>query len=100
MKLLIVKRKDEAQHGEYRTRRVILELYDAMQQAIDTGEPYQTRLDPSPGPPVHGLPARHPGSVRPADWPPIFTGHISGGKVNSKAATDNDASLTAWIDDR
>jgi hypothetical protein len=46
----IVKRKDEAQHGEYRTKRVILEMYDAMQRAIDTSEPYQSRLDPPPGP--------------------------------------------------
>ncbi|MBL8202642.1 MAG: N-6 DNA methylase [Blastocatellia bacterium] len=44
----IVKRKDEAQHGEYRTKRVILEIYDAMQQAITTGQPYQTLLDPPP----------------------------------------------------
>jgi hypothetical protein len=44
----IVKRKDEAQCGEYRTKRVILEVYDAMQQALDTGRPYQTLLDPSP----------------------------------------------------
>ena len=26
----IVKRKDEAAHGEYRTKRVILEMYDQM----------------------------------------------------------------------
>lgn len=44
----IVKRKDEAEHGEYRTKRVILEIYDAMQQAIETCVPYQTRLDPPP----------------------------------------------------
>jgi hypothetical protein len=44
----IVRRKDEAQHGEYHTQRVILEIYDAMQQAITTGQPYQTRLDPPP----------------------------------------------------
>jgi len=42
----IVKRKDEAAHGEYGTQRVILEIYDAMQQAIETGQPYQTLLDP------------------------------------------------------
>lgn len=42
----IVKRKDEAAHGEYRTKRVILEIYDEMQQAIETGQPYQTRLAP------------------------------------------------------
>ena len=47
----MAKRKDEAAHGEYRTKRVILEIYDAMQQAMDTGEPYQTRLDPPPADP-------------------------------------------------
>jgi methylase of polypeptide subunit release factors len=44
----IVKRKDEAKYGEYRTKRTILEIYDAMQNAITTGQPYQTRLDPPP----------------------------------------------------
>ena len=29
-----VRREDEAKHGEYRTRRVILQIYDAMQRAI------------------------------------------------------------------
>lgn len=48
----IVRRKDEDAHGEYRTKRVILEIYDAMQEAIRTGQPYQTRLDPPPGPPL------------------------------------------------
>ncbi len=47
----IVKRKDVASHGEYRTKRVILDIYDAMQRAIDTGEPYQTPLDPPPADP-------------------------------------------------
>ena len=47
----IVKRKDEAKYGEYRTKRVILEIYDEMQQAITTGEPYRTRLDPPPADP-------------------------------------------------
>lgn len=44
----IVRRKDEKQHGEYRTRRVILEIYDAMQEAMDSGESYRTRLEPGP----------------------------------------------------
>lgn len=48
---LIVKRKDEAQYGEYRTKRTILEIYDAMQQAIETGGPYQTILDTPPADP-------------------------------------------------
>lgn len=41
----IVRRKDEARYGEYRTKRVILEIYDAMQRAIGTN---QTPLDQPP----------------------------------------------------
>ena len=44
----IVKRKDEAAHGSYRTKDTILEIYDAMIEAMATGQPYQTRLDPPP----------------------------------------------------
>ena len=47
----IVKRKDEQRHGEYRTKRVILEIYDEMARAMETGRPYQTRLDPPPADP-------------------------------------------------
>ena len=35
----MVKRKDEAAHSEYRTKRVILEGYYAMTHAIHTGTP-------------------------------------------------------------
>ena len=45
----IVKRKDEKLFGEYRTKRVILEMYDEMKRAIETGEVYRTRLVPGPG---------------------------------------------------
>jgi hypothetical protein len=53
----IVKRKDIAAHGDYRTKLQILEIYDRMQRAIDTGEPYKTRLDPPPADPrvTHNL---------------------------------------------
>ena len=44
----IVKRKDEQAHGAYRTKRVILDIYDAMQQAMEIGTAYHTRLDPLP----------------------------------------------------
>ncbi len=47
----IVKRKDEQQHGQYRTKNQILAIYDRMQRAIVTGEPYQTLLDPPPADP-------------------------------------------------
>ena len=47
----IVKRKDEQQYGEYWTKRVVLEIYDEMKQAIETGEPYRTRLESPPADP-------------------------------------------------
>jgi len=48
----ITKRKDEAKCGDYRTKLQILQVYDAMAEAIATGIPYQTMLDPPPGPPT------------------------------------------------
>jgi hypothetical protein len=42
----IVRRKDEKEYGEYRTKRVILEVYDEMRRAIEVGEVYRTRLVP------------------------------------------------------
>jgi hypothetical protein len=47
----IVRRNDEKAHGEYRTKRVILEIYDAMSDAAQSGHAYQTRLDPPPADP-------------------------------------------------
>ncbi len=51
----VVKREDVAAHGAYRTKDLILAVYDAMAEATRTGLPYQTLLDPPPG---HG--PRHP----------------------------------------
>ena len=58
----IVKRKDQAANGDYRTKLQILEIYDAMERAIDTGHPYQTLLDPPPADPR----VAHTESTRPA----------------------------------
>ena len=44
----IVKRKDEKLYGKYRTKRVILEMYDEMKRVMETGEMYRTRLVPGP----------------------------------------------------
>jgi len=65
----IVKRKDIEENGHYRTQEAILEIYDAMAEAVRTGQPYQTRLDPPPGPPADGLPVWKPGQPKPANWP-------------------------------
>jgi hypothetical protein len=35
----IVKRKDEEKWGDFRTKRVILEVYDALAESIRTGQP-------------------------------------------------------------
>ncbi len=47
----IVCRRDEEKYGEYRTKRMILEIYDKMAEAIKFGTTYQTRLDPPPADP-------------------------------------------------
>jgi hypothetical protein len=45
----IVKRKDEAAYGSYRTNEKILEIYDEIQEAVRTGTEYRTKLDPPAG---------------------------------------------------
>lgn len=55
----IVKRKDEKEYGEYRTKRRILEIYDALTPLFESTSPsghlplttYHSPLDPPPGPP-------------------------------------------------
>ena len=47
----IVARNDEKAHGEYLTKRLILERYDALSKAIESGDPYETILDPPPADP-------------------------------------------------
>lgn len=52
----IVKRKDEKRYGTYRTKESILQVYDAMADAVRIGRSYQTILDPPPG---HGPRHQH-----------------------------------------
>jgi len=47
----IVRRKDEAKYGTYRTKDTILDIYDAMAESIRVSKPYQTRLNPPPADP-------------------------------------------------
>lgn len=46
----IVRRKDEAAHGEYRIKRLILEVYDQMATAIADGSSYRSPLEEVGGP--------------------------------------------------
>ena len=66
----IVHRKDEQRHGEYRTKRTILEIYDAMQASPATGDPYRTPLTPPPADPSRCHPAR---TTAPVPRPPADT---------------------------
>lgn len=62
----IVRKNDEKAHGEYRSKRVILEIYDAMAEASRTGKPYETRLDPPPADPrvAHPVGSKTPERAR------------------------------------
>ena len=44
-----VNRNDMKHHGEERTRRLVLEAYDRMTVATETGEPFRSTLDEPPG---------------------------------------------------
>jgi hypothetical protein len=52
------KEKEEKQRGEFRTRRVILEIYDEMQQASASRVAYRARLEPGPADPAVAHQAR------------------------------------------
>lgn len=89
----IVRRKDEAAHGEYRTKRVILEIYDEMAAAIVAADSnprsssqetrlgnrgYTTRLDPPPAHPdaAHPWDEAYLGPELPREewWQPVDDG--------------------------
>ncbi|MGC4122844.1 MAG: N-6 DNA methylase [Myxococcales bacterium] len=78
----IVRKNDEKAHGEYRTKRVILEVYDAMAEAARTGKPYQTRLDPPPADPRVAHAPRRLRAIQPRiDWKSLPDGawaHVTG----------------------
>jgi hypothetical protein len=45
----VVRRKEEEKYGHYRSKETILRIYDQLTEAIRTGTPYQSPLDPPPG---------------------------------------------------
>lgn len=68
-------REEKAHDGEFVMKTRILDIYDQLAKAIEAGVPYQTELDPPPGPPTNPdgtfapLPQWNPGEQQPADWP-------------------------------
>ena len=65
----VVRKRDEAKYGEYRTAQVILEVFDRMAEATLSGISYKSLLDPPPGPPAERLPEWRSGEQTPAEWP-------------------------------
>lgn len=59
----VVRKNDEKAHGEYRTKRRILDIYDALAAATRAGTVYQTWLNPPPADPR----VAHAASTRP-EW--------------------------------
>jgi N-6 DNA Methylase len=54
----VLRKYEERDHGEFRTKRIVLEIYDEMAIAKQTGRAYQTRLNPVPADPSCCHPAR------------------------------------------
>lgn len=45
----VLRKYEERDCGEFRTKRLVLAAYDAMTGAAETGAPYTSPLDPPPG---------------------------------------------------
>lgn len=45
----VLRKYEEKDHGEFRTKRLILEIFDAIVDCKCEGKPYQTSLNPPPG---------------------------------------------------
>jgi len=71
----ILRERDEAAYGTYRTKETILEIYDGMAESVRSATQYKTRLDPPPGPSAVQYggflpPAEYTdGQTKPSMWP-------------------------------
>lgn len=72
----VLRKYEERDHGEFRTKRLVLEVYDTMQAAKDGGSVYQTPLDPPPGPP-QATDGRYLSPDEIGDLPPHIHGSAS-----------------------
>ncbi len=45
----VLRKYEERDFGEFRTRRLVLDFYDRMAAATESGIPYETPIDPPPG---------------------------------------------------
>ena len=47
----VLRKYEERDHGEFRTKRLVLEIFDEIEAAKQAGRVYRTRLDPEPADP-------------------------------------------------
>jgi hypothetical protein len=47
----VLRKYEEGDYSEFRTKRVVLEIYDEITTAKRAGRPYKTRLNPVPADP-------------------------------------------------
>jgi hypothetical protein len=45
----LVRNRDISEFGEYWTKRIILDIFDRMQNAVDSGRAFESSLEPGPG---------------------------------------------------
>jgi hypothetical protein len=47
----VLRKYEEKDHNEFRTKRLVLEIFNEIAKARETGSVFQTRLDPAPADP-------------------------------------------------
>jgi len=62
----VLQKYEESDYGEFRTKRLVMEIYDQISAAMQTGRAYQTRLKPVPADPscCHSFQSRSTSSPR------------------------------------
>jgi hypothetical protein len=88
----VLKRREMKLHGEYRTKRSILEAFDSMSEGARNGRPYQLTLEPgSTRPAANVLPfaTKTPARRSLPAWSPGILAHVA-------AATGLSATAGAW----
>lgn len=90
----VLKSNELKLYGSYRTKEVILAIYDEMATAMQTGVPYQTRLDPPPGDPraAHPWDEERLGEELPMEeW---WQESVNSGAVNSEPLAVREAQVS------
>ena len=65
----ILRQREEARHGGFRTRTLVLDIYDEMSGAIRDGRVLSSRVSPPPGPPESPLSSGRDGRPSSVGWP-------------------------------